>query len=184
MQAHGTIGLKENYRIVLAETIEKEARDLEAIVSQARLDKDGEKAQFFLKKLNQRFGHKPIFLHNLVPTVGRAVLAQRLSGDTTYTGTINKCALGTGSTSPSNADTTLATESYRNNAASLADADNVAYITGFFTAVEVSGTFTEVGFFIDGTASANTGQLFSRALINVTKSGAQTLTIDATFTFS
>lgn len=95
---------------------------------------------------------------------------------------INKLAIGTGVTTPTQNDTTLETETYRNDVASLANSQNIGYIGGFFSATETSGTFREVGAFINGTASANTGTLVNRAAINITKTTLQTLTIDITLT--
>jgi hypothetical protein len=134
--------------------------------------------------LNGKYGRVVFETPNLVPDVGRSVIAQRLAGTTTYTGTVNKVALGTSTSSPTNSDTQLGAEVYRNNIASYTYSNNIAYLTGFFTAVETSGTYAECGLFIDGTASANTGQIFSHALISVTKSSSQTLTIDWVVTIS
>ena len=122
-------------------------------------------------------------IKNLVPTVGREVLARRLSGNITYTGAINYCALGTGTTPAANGDTTLDTETYRKVIASATFLNNVAFISAFFSAAEVSGTFEELGYFIDGTATVDTGQLFSRFLATITKSLTETLTIDSEITF-
>ena len=122
---------------------------------------------------------------NIIPTVGREMIANNLTDSTpTNTMLVNKVALGTGTNTPANGDTTLQTETYRNDVASRTNAQNIAYITGFFSATEVSGTFREVGLFVDGTGSANTGVLLLRVAINVTKSTSETLTIDWTLTIS
>ena len=100
--------------------------------------------------------------HNLIPTVGRAVLARLLSGDATYSGEINYGALGSGTTAFTNASTILNTEVYRKLASSQAYDDNIAYIDFFIASGDVADqTFEEFGAFIDGTASADTGQAFS-----------------------
>lgn len=124
--------------------------------------------------------------HNLCPTVGRAAIANALTDSTPSPATtrINYVALGTGTNSPANGDTTLQTETYRNTVASETNASNIAYITGFFSATETSGTFREAALFIEGTASANTGTLLSRVAINITKSTSETLTLDWTITIS
>lgn len=124
--------------------------------------------------------------HNIIPTVGRAAIASYLGNVTGSPATLypNKCALGTNTTTPANSDTQLGTETYRNDVASRTSSSNIAYISGFFTAGEVTGTFREAGLFIAGTGSANTGTLFSHVAINVTKSGTETLTLDWTFTIS
>ena len=176
--------LKGVYTITVADLVHPDAWALQEKIQEARARGDGAEARRLILELNSRFASQTIVVPNLIPTVGRSVLAQRLANTTTYTGIINKVALGTGNTAPANGDTQLGTETYRNNAASLTYADNIAYITGFFTATEVSGTFAEAGLFIDGTASANTGQLFSRVLVAVTKTTLQTLTIDWQLTIS
>lgn len=122
---------------------------------------------------------------NLIPTVGRTLLANNLTDSSPDNDPrINYAALGTGTTAPANADTTLETESYRNTIASQTNADNIGYATAFFGAAETTGTFREAGLFCDGAAGADTGILFSRVAINVTKSGVETLTIDFTITIS
>lgn len=121
---------------------------------------------------------------NLVATVGRAVIAQRLSNNTTYTGIITRGALGTSTTPPGASDTTLGTEVFRKAPASQTDSANVSYSSFFFTAIEVSGTFKEFGTFIDGTDTANSGQLFNKVAVNWVKSLTETLTVDVENTIS
>jgi hypothetical protein len=100
---------------------------------------------------------------NLIPTTGRNVLARLLAGDTTYTGEVDYGALGHDATPAfSNASTTLDDEVYRSQADSQAFDDNIAYIDWFIAAGDVvDQTFEEFGAFIDGTASADTGQAWS-----------------------
>ena len=101
--------------------------------------------------------------HNIIVTVGRSVIAQRLGGTTTYSGTINYGALGTGgSPNPVNGSTQLQTEAYRKLQSSLSYDSNIAYADFFYAAGDCANTtYTEFGNFIDGAAGANTGQLFS-----------------------
>lgn len=166
------------YIITLADIVTEEAKEWERQIVAARGRDDMKTVKGFMDMLNNKYGQKPVVVHNVVPNVGRGVLISRLTNDLTYSGTVNKVALGTGATTPSNSDTQLGTEVYRNNAASLTSAVNIGYISGFFTAAEVSGSFAEVGLFIDGAAGANTGALFSRALSTINKSAIQTLTLD------
>jgi len=122
---------------------------------------------------------------NIIPTVGRAMLANNLTDATpTDDPRINYVALGTGTNAPANADTALQTETYRNTVASQTNSNNIAYCTGFFSATETSGTFRECGLFANGTGAADSGVLFSRVAINVTKGVTETLTIDWTITIS
>lgn len=122
---------------------------------------------------------------NLIPTVGREMIANNLSNvSPTNVMLANKMALGTGVTPPANADTTLETETYRNDVASRTNAQNIAYLTAFYSALEVTGTFKEAGIFCDGTGTVDTGVLLSRVAINITKSSTETLTIDWTLTIN
>ena len=133
---------------------------------------------FTLENINT--GKKRIFkYYNLIPTAGRQQIAKGLSGGfaTTAEGEINYTSLGTGTTAPANGDTTLETETYGQAVASLTYASNKLYATAFYTAVEVAGTFNEAGLHINGTASPDTGILFSRVAIDITKTASETLTI-------
>ena len=131
-----------------------------------------------------------VVVHNKVVDRGTEILARIISGDVTYTGVINYCALGTATTAGAAGDTQLVTETYRKAKSSGTFASNQAYISTFFTATEVTGTFGEVGHFVDGTGSANSGRLFSRigdpdtTELPVTKTNTETLTIDYKATFA
>ena len=122
---------------------------------------------------------------NLIPTVGRTMIANNLTAASpTNTPRVTHVALGSGTNAPANGDTTLQTEVYRNAAASRTNVNNLAYITGFFSAVETSGTYREVALFSNGTGAANSGVLLSRVAVNITKTTSETLTIDWTLTIS
>lgn len=122
---------------------------------------------------------------NLIPTVGRTLIADNLTNASPDNDPrINYVALGSNATAPANGDTTLGTEVYRNAIASQTNASNVAYFTGFFDATETTGTYAEAGIFADGTASADSGILFSHVAISITKSASETLTIDWTVTLT
>lgn len=123
---------------------------------------------------------------NLIPTVGRTQIAKALASilATLPEIEINKTALGTGTTPPANGDTTLETETFRKNVASLTNTNNQVFVTAFYTALEVSGSFKEAGLFINGTATVDTGILLSRVAIDITKSTSETLTIDYTLTIT
>jgi hypothetical protein len=124
--------------------------------------------------------HKNVICNN-----GFNALTRLLTGDTTYTGEINKALLGTGVGSASASDTQLITEAYRNDIASATADANIAYLTAFFTEAEVSGTFKEFGNCIDGTASANTGRLWSHiAGLNWVKDTNTALVISCKYTFA
>jgi len=124
-------------------------------------------------------------VRNIVVTAGRSVLAQRLANTTTYTGVINYGALGTASTAPTNADTQLGTEVFRKTVASASFTTNNAFIDFFFTAADCNGTYNEFGTFIDGSGTANSGQMFTHALTGGwTKTSTETMTVSCQYTLS
>lgn len=147
---------------------------------------EGKEYMEMVRELNQSCNAEKIVVPNLVVTAGRAAIAAFLGNVSPTPTTLypNYVALGTGTNSPANGDTTLQTETYRNAVASRTNASNVAFITGFFSASETTGTFRECALFIAGTASANTGTLLSRVAINITKGGTETLTLDWSLTIS
>ncbi len=124
-------------------------------------------------------------VENLIPTVARTMIANNLTNvSPTNVMRVTHCALGSNATAAANTDTQLGTETYRNAIASITNANNIAYATGFFTATETSGTYNEIGIFSNGTGSANSGVLISHVITTINKTTSQTLTIDWTITFS
>lgn len=126
---------------------------------------------------------------NLNPSVFKNAIAKIIADSSALPAStdsilLNYVALGSGTNSPSNSDTTLQTESYRNLIASISRSNSIIYITAFFQETETSGTYREAGLFANGTASADTGILASRVAINVTKSTSETLTIEWTITIN
>ena len=149
----------------------------------------GKEYMHLVRELNQMCKTEITVVENIVPTVGRALLADNLANTSpTDDPRINFTALGSLDTAVSNADTTLATEVFRKTTASGTNADNVAFITAFYDATETTGTYKEAGLFCNGTASVDSGVLFSRVLLNPTsgivKSSTETLTIDYTITIT
>ncbi len=131
-------------------------------------------------------GEKKIFTKkNLITNAGKNYILKRMVADQTPAGLrFTHCALGTGTTAPTVADTQLQTEIYRNNMASGSENTNVGFWTAFYTATETAGTYREFGIFINGTSTANSGTLFSRVAINITKTNTESLTIDYTLTLN
>ena len=121
---------------------------------------------------------------NLVTTVGKEVFARLLEGDTTYSGLINYLAVGTGLSSPSIGDTTLQTEIERTTAQTGFPTRASTQVTWefFFNSTEAIGTLKEVGAFIDGTAAADSGQLFDRSEIDIEKTSLNSLTVQLVVT--
>jgi hypothetical protein len=122
---------------------------------------------------------------NIICNAGFFTQTSRLTGDLTYTGVINKALLGTGSGTLAASRTQLFTEAYRNDQASGTAASNIAYLTAYFTETETTGTFTEFGNCIDGTASANTGQLWSHiAGLSWVKDSSTVIVVSQKYTFA
>jgi len=133
----------------------------------------------------QKFKTGEIVIKNIVVTVGRSILAQRLANTTTYTGTINYGALGSSSTAVANADTQLGTEVFRKVVASASYTNNVAFIDFFFAKADTNGTYQEFGTFIDATGTANSGQMFTHALTGGwTKSSSESMTVSCQYSFN
>lgn len=134
----------------------------------------------FLNQLNVWEGH------NIVPSVLRNELASLIVWNTvTPTFMANYIALWSGSTTPANTDTQLVAETLRWTFSNRFSVDNVAYLDKFFSSAEVGGlSVSELGVFVDWTASANTGYLFSRILANEVMAITETLTVNATFTIA
>lgn len=149
----------------------------------------GKEYMHLVRVLNGICKTEVLVVENIVPTVGRALLANNLTSNSpTDAPRINFTALGTDDTAVSNSDTTLNTETFRKATASATNADNVAFVTAFYDATEVTGTFKEAGLFSNGTASADSGVLFSRVLLSaptgIVKSSTETLTIDYNLTIT
>jgi hypothetical protein len=116
---------------------------------------------------------------NMVVTAGKNSIADALRGtETSNKGIITYCAMGTGGTAPTEADTTLETELGRKLVSVRSVSGNVATFETFFTTSEVNGTLLEAGLFGDNASStANSGTLFCRVIISRTKSSNDTLSL-------
>ncbi len=126
-------------------------------------------------------------VHNIIPTAGRSVIARWIIGDNTYSGDdgANYGSLGTSATAPANGDTQLTAETYRKATSSTARSNNIATLSNFYTATEVTGTFEEAGWHIAGTGAANSGQLLSHFLTTtIVKAVTETLVVESALTIS
>jgi len=138
---------------------------------------------------NIHTGKKRVYeFSNLIPTVGRNNVAKALAGDLSSIAEaeINFTSLGTDGTAPANGDTKLGVETFRKAVASTTSSGNQLFVTAFYTAPEVSGTFSEAGLHINGTGAADSGILFSRVVFSpsIVKSVSETLTVDYTVTLT
>lgn len=137
-----------------------------------------------IDEMNRLFLVREATVHNITTTVGRKVLAERLAGITTNTGVVNYAALGTSPTTPSISDIKLGSESYRKAFTGGTVLDNVSYLETYYASTEVSGNFEEFGFFIDGSASADSGKLWNRFTESISKTTLESLNQQSIITFS
>ncbi|MFA6006922.1 MAG: hypothetical protein WC764_04345 [Candidatus Paceibacterota bacterium] len=197
MKLNESASIKGEYRLTLTlpETAKQEYQAILSFLKThpvSRLKDEIERASHasiyrgLLADYYKRAKVEEMVFSNLIPTVGRSVLAQRLANTTTYTGIVNYAALGSGTTAPNNSDTQLGTESYRKTIDSQTYTNNVAYLSVFIPAGTATATHYEAGLFIDGAAGANTGQIFSRVLFSppVAKTALVSLTLDISLTIS
>lgn len=140
--------------------------------------------QNLIEQLKQ-FQVREYATNNIIVTRGRSVLAARLANDTAFSGVINYGALGSSSTAPTNADTQLTAEVFRKTVASASDTNNVAFIDFFYSKADTNGTYQEFGTFIDGTGTANSGQLFTHALTGGwVKTSSESMTVSCQYTIN
>ena len=176
------ISIAENiHTFVLHERVKEDGRELALLREYIKTKKAA--ILFYLVRTGAVIKHTE--QHNLITTAGRAVLCNLLAGNTTYSGQINYGLLGTGTPNVVNGATQLVTEAYRKTFSSHTSSGNIAYIDFFFAATDWNGTATEFGNVIDGTASANTGQLFSYiATGGWVKTALQSLFISCQYTIN
>lgn len=140
--------------------------------------------QEFVEKLrifNARYGYKTLIIENATCTDGRTRIAKALSGNISATTEIevNYVAVGTSTTAPASTDTQLGTETFRKAISSMTYSGAIFYGTAFYAAGEGTGTLKEHGLFIEGSATANSGELLSHlSLGSVVKGAGDTLTVE------
>lgn len=134
--------------------------------------------------LEKEFKTFELAVENVTTVEGRNVFARLLANDNTYSGNVSHTALGTSNSAASTGDTALGAETYRKAISSATALNNVAYLETFFTAAEVNGTFEEYGNFIDGSGTADSGQLFNRFTQTVIKSAIETLNVQSIITIN
>ena len=176
-----SIGMKGVYKFTKAKLETPEHFALHEKIK--RYLKEGREAIDLIRKLNSICETKVFVEDNIIPTVGRTMIANNLVATSpTDVMRINYTALGDSATAVANGDTTLGNEVYRKTTASYTNAANIAYVTAFYTADEDDDTYHEAGLFSDATAAADNGVLFSHVLLNqptgIVKSNTETLTLD------
>jgi len=143
----------------------------------------------YLLATDQETGEEKVVAasHNLIVTVGKALVANMLSETSGYDTGITYCAVGTGITAPLVSDTTLTTEHARATITRYTVVSNVATYRTFFVSTAVNVFIKEIGLFGHSTAGAgvNTGVLFNHALLSYDNSGGSpvdlTILIEVTF---
>ena len=96
---------------------------------------------------------------------GKDLVLRRLIGDNSYSLNIQYAELGTGSTTPTVADTTLTTPIARAAYSLRTITSNVASFQFFFPDGSLANnTYNEFGVFVDGSLTLSSGQMFNHAL--------------------
>lgn len=119
---------------------------------------------------------------NRVVNGGLELIARRLSGEGNDC-EIGYAAVGTDATPPAAGDAALGSELARKPLTTLSrDGSRVNYSV-YFSTLEANGDLKEFAVFADGaTGTPGSGTMFNRALINVSKTAAYTMTIMGSFT--
>jgi hypothetical protein len=123
---------------------------------------------------------------NLIVTAGLTLLANRIADATPDSGClVNYIAVGTDNTAPAGGDTTLGAENARKQVSSRVNSGAVAAISTTFNAGDVpTSTIEELGLFIDGTASADSGTLLARVLDTFAVTALDSVFVDWRITFA
>lgn len=134
-----------------------------------------------LRLFNARYGYMRIVLENVTCDDGRTRIAKALSGNISTTDEIevNYVAVGTSATAPATSDTQLTAETFRKQVSSVTYSGKSFYATAFYAAGEATATLQEHGLFIEGSATANSGELLSHLLTGaIVKGAGDTLTVE------
>jgi hypothetical protein len=124
---------------------------------------------------------------NMFVNTGKYAIARRLRNEAGVTSEsiITYGATGTGSNAPVATDTALQTELARAVVASSSRTNNASTFRVFYTTAESNGVLKEFGCFGEAaSAVANSGTLFNRVAINITKTSSETMTVEAVITIS
>jgi hypothetical protein len=105
--------------------------------------------------------------HNVITTLGRVLTARMLADEANRDTGLTHHALGTGTDTPAASDTTLGSEQARNPVTSVLRSTSRLQFRTFFPASEANFHIREIGLFgHDATTTSDSGELFSRALLN------------------
>lgn len=123
---------------------------------------------------------------NLIVQAGRTAIADRLTNATPDSSLlVGYIAVGTGTTAPADGDTTLETETARKAINSKTHSADVAAIATTFNAGDIPvSTLKEVGLFIEGSATPDSGTLLARVAVNIAITALDALFVDWRITLS
>ena len=134
---------------------------------------------------------KSLIVRNKIVATGIGIFPRLITGSITNVSqmTINYCGIGTGETAPASGDTELETEGFRKAVSSSNHTADTATYSTYLTHLEGNMIINEVGMFINGSNSADSGTLFSRistenGQLPYTKDDTETLTINYRVVFS
>lgn len=82
---------------------------------------------------------------------------------------INYVAVGTGTATPTSSDTSLQTETHRQVPTTKVERGDNLVIRTLIINADLPATVNEVGFFMNGTATPDSGQMLVRSLLTFTK---------------
>ena len=134
--------------------------------------------------------HETPYQSNLImlgTNTGKSLILSRLASNNTYSLNINYGALGTSATAPAITDTQLTAEGARQPVSLQTIASNILTLQFFFAdATLPNNTYNEFGTFVDGSASANSGQIFNHILFGTpyVKSAGEDTTVQLILTIN
>lgn len=162
----------------------KRAIEIDGILSRAH-NMDPKEYDILVKEMQGLCKTTEIVRKNIVVQTGRYAIARILIGDETYSGAINYGALGTDNTAVAATDTALGTEVKRKLFARRSRTNHQASFDFYYSKDDTNGTYQEFGTFIDGTATADSGQLFNHVLTGGwTKTDQEAMTVSITFSIN
>lgn len=100
---------------------------------------------------------------NIIPTVGLERIGAVVLADITHG------AVGTGDSEPTTGDTVLEAEHTRKGVSRAIQSGKTIQVRSFFTNAELPTKVEEVGWFMNGSATVDSGELVTRALLEFTK---------------
>ncbi len=126
--------------------------------------------KYILGKKTGKFLREIPWNHNLImlgTNTGKQLILNRLGGDNTYSMNILYADIGTDATTPDVSDTTLGAAVARASLPVIAVSANLLSFQFFWPDGSLAnGSYYEIGTFIDGTSSIDTGQIFNHALFS------------------